>query len=402
MTTPLLSILIPATPARYHTHLWPLWQKLAAQVEGFQRDTVEILVFLDNRQRTIGEKRDALVQMSLGAYVAFCDDDDDVAVDYISSLLAGMKESGGFTPNGGPDVITFKQRAIVGGVEGICHFSLKHPNEPFSPAGFRRNAWHICAWRGDLARRYRFPATNYGEDWAWARHLVLEAKTEHHIDQVLHTYRYDSKVSEAPPPGATLRPEKAPLPEPAAITCYDDIPGWFDFAEFYDQVVKLAPQDGTFVELGTFLSKSTCYMMLKLRESGKNIRFDSYDNFTMTPGPEATDEHAIIAKHGSLEAAARACFTACTGLPSEKFLHNCDSAEAALQYQDGTVDFLFIDADHSEAGATRDIKSWLPKMRPGGIIAGHDIDFPDVKAAVSALLEPVRVVGRCWLHVVPR
>jgi hypothetical protein len=385
MTTPLLSILIPATPARYHSHLWPLYEKLAAQVGN---SPVEILVFLDNRQRTIGEKRDALVQMSRGKFVAFCDDDDDVSEIYITALLAaiGADEKA--------DVVTFKQRAVVDGIEGICHFSLKHPNEPFSPSGFRRNAWHVCAWRGDLARRFRFPATNFGEDWAWARHLVVEAKNEHHIDQVLHVYRYDSNVSEAPVPNE-------PLPAVQPIACYEDIPGWFDFERFYTDLVTVARDGAVFVELGTFLGKSAAFMMLKIRESGKAIRFDSYDIYCGCAN--LPEEKAMVKHHGSLEEAARACFKECTGLESAGFLHNCDSVLAAERYEDQSVDACFIDADHSEAAVKSDIAAWLPKIKPGGILAGHDIDFPDVRAAVMSFFpqSAVRVVGRCWLVVVP-
>jgi glycosyltransferase involved in cell wall biosynthesis len=196
--SPLLSILIPATPRRYHSHLWPLWQKLQAQVDALEREgTVELLVFLDNRQRTIGEKRDALVQMSRGEFVAFVDDDDDVAQDYIASLIGAIDKS-----SNDVSVITFDQNVSVNGVEAVCSFSLRHRNEPFTQPSFKRSAWHVCAWRGDLARRFRFPATNYGEDWAWARHLVVEATGEYHIDRVLHHYRYDERVSEAPPPVA--------------------------------------------------------------------------------------------------------------------------------------------------------------------------------------------------------
>jgi len=390
MSTPLLSVLIPATPARVQSHLWPLYQKLQDQVAKLSESgLVELLVFLDNRQRTIGEKRDALVQSSRGAFVAFVDDDDDVEPGYIWELIAAIQTHK-------VDVITFKQRAVINGVAGICHFSLQHPNEPFSAAGFRRNAWHVCAWRGDMARRFRFPATNYGEDWAWARHLVVEAKKEHHIDKVLHTYRYDEKVSEAPVPAAAPTPANT-----HPITCYEDIPGRFDYAPFYADVVTHARSGAVFVELGTFLAKSASYMMLKLRESGKDIRFTSYDNFSGEAHDE--EEKEMIARHGSLEKAARWCFEQSTGLNPERFLINADSALAAERYDDGSVDFVFIDADHAEAAVKSDIAAWLPKVRPGGMIAGHDIDFAPVRAAVLSFfpLQQVRSVGRCWLVSIP-
>jgi len=180
------------------THLHPLIQKIERQVKDWTgKGTVEILTFLDNRMRTIGEKRDALVQMSRGRFVAFCDDDDDVTETYVAELLNAIAMA-----NEDVSVITFDQLAIINGVQAVCSFSLSHPNEPFKAPGFRRNAWHVCAWRGEMARKVRFPATNYGEDWAWAKHLVIDAKNELRIPRVLHVYRYDPVISEAPPPPA--------------------------------------------------------------------------------------------------------------------------------------------------------------------------------------------------------
>ena len=54
-----------------------------------------------------------------------------------------------------------------------------------------------------------------------------------------------------------------------------------------------------------------------------------------------------------------------------------DSAEAADGVPDGTLDLVFIDADHSEDGCRRDIEAWAPKLRDGGTLCGHDIDHAD-------------------------
>lgn len=49
-----------------------------------------------------------------------------------------------------------------------------------------------------------------------------------------------------------------------------------------------------------------------------------------------------------------------------------DSAEAAGQFADKSLDFVYIDGDHSVQGCTRDILAWAPKVKSGGILAGHD------------------------------
>jgi len=63
-----------------------------------------------------------------------------------------------------------------------------------------------------------------------------------------------------------------------------------------------------------------------------------------------------------------------------------DTAAAALQFPDDYVDFIFIDADHTEAGVRADIYAWAPKVRSDGIIIGHDHEYPSVKRAIDDLL----------------
>lgn len=60
-----------------------------------------------------------------------------------------------------------------------------------------------------------------------------------------------------------------------------------------------------------------------------------------------------------------------------------ETADAAKQIEDGSLDLVFIDADHSEGGVARDIASWAQKVRSGGFITGHDIDWPTVKKVVQ-------------------
>lgn len=70
-----------------------------------------------------------------------------------------------------------------------------------------------------------------------------------------------------------------------------------------------------------------------------------------------------------------------------------DSLSAAKRVLDGSLDFVYIDADHDYQSCRQDIEAWFPKVRHGGIVAGHDylnwtrdegaqVDF-GVKAAVD-------------------
>lgn len=49
------------------------------------------------------------------------------------------------------------------------------------------------------------------------------------------------------------------------------------------------------------------------------------------------------------------------------------------------VDFVFVDGDHSTNGVILDIQAWLPKIRKGGRLVGHDYNFKTVRDAVLSL-----------------
>jgi SAM-dependent methyltransferase len=61
------------------------------------------------------------------------------------------------------------------------------------------------------------------------------------------------------------------------------------------------------------------------------------------------------------------------------------SVEAAAAVADGSLDLVFLDASHDEAAVRADVAAWLPKLRSGGILAGHDHDHPGVARAVAHL-----------------
>lgn len=194
----ILSILTPSIPKRILSgQLGALCLEIEKQIGTLP---VEHLVLTDNKRRTVGEKRDALLRTARGQYVAFVDDDDWVSDDYVASIVACCRHPAGSSDS--PDVITFRQQATVNGATGTIEFGLGNGNEAFLPGGVaRRNAWHVCAWRRTLAILSHFPATNYGEDWAFAQPLChLPNLRDVHIPKVLHYYRHDTKTTEAPPP----------------------------------------------------------------------------------------------------------------------------------------------------------------------------------------------------------
>jgi len=191
----LLSILTASIPERADK-LEMLTAKITAQIGDLP---VEHLVFLDNRKRTIGAKRDALLRIARGTFIAYVDDDDTVSPDYVESLVEAIKTTA--SPNDQVDVITFAQFARVDEACAKIVFGLRQENQPFVPdTAVLRAAWHVCAWRRSVAILSHFPESNYGEDWAFAEPLNRIARASIHLDKVLHYYRFNSATTAAPYP----------------------------------------------------------------------------------------------------------------------------------------------------------------------------------------------------------
>jgi hypothetical protein len=50
----------------------------------------------------------------------------------------------------------------------------------------------------------------------------------------------------------------------------------------------------------------------------------------------------------------------------------CYSHQAVELFEDNSLDFVYIDGDHSYKSVKRDLELWFPKLRKGGLFAGHD------------------------------
>ena len=194
---PILSILTPTIPERvfkqheYSDNIWKLPLLMGSLTRQIGDLPVEHLVLCDNRARSIGAKRQALVDIARGQYIAFVDDDDDVSGDYVESLLRAAET--------GADVITFRQRAIYNELESEVHFGVNNQDGAFNLGGITLRApWHVCAWRRERVEGCLFAESNYGEDLVWCHQARKRIRTGHHIDKVLHTYRHDAATTSAP------------------------------------------------------------------------------------------------------------------------------------------------------------------------------------------------------------
>lgn len=48
------------------------------------------------------------------------------------------------------------------------------------------------------------------------------------------------------------------------------------------------------------------------------------------------------------------------------------SLDSVSQFEDESIDFLYLDANHSYAACKEDLEAWYPKIKKGGTFSGHD------------------------------
>lgn len=99
--------------------------------------------------------------------------------------------------------------------------------------------------------------------------------------------------------------------------------------------------------------------------------------------------------HRTHEQAARA---AAARFPGRAHLLKTSTVSGASLVPDGFLDFVFIDADHSTEAVCADIAAWRPKLKPGGLLCGHDVGRKTVRAALDARVPGWRPAGHdgCW------
>jgi cephalosporin hydroxylase len=175
-----------------------------------------------------------------------------------------------------------------------------------------------------------------------------------------------------------------------------DIEGWFTFEDVYREEAKKCTDDSILVELGVWKGKSIAFLATEILSLKKKPRLFAVDTWA---GSDDEPEHQKeVTKLGGPEALynefcnnMRACGVDGIVHPIQK-----KSLVAAKMFDDESIDFLYIDASHTYEDVLADIKAWLPKIKKGGVIAGHDIKWPDVKKAVKESFETYEQRGDSW------
>ncbi len=176
---------------------------------------------------------------------------------------------------------------------------------------------------------------------------------------------------------------------------WQDIEGWFSNADA--QFVKMICadiHDGIVVELGFFAGRCTAAMAPICKTN--NNEYWAIDNCR---GGSPRDPATKAQQSKDMKQIFK------TNMKNSKLsdyvnIKIMDSAATAQMFDSREVDFCFVDASHVAEDVKKDIEAWWPKIKPGGVLGGHDYSWGSVKGVTNAFAEEhgldLVVNGNCW------
>jgi hypothetical protein len=170
--------------------------------------------------------------------------------------------------------------------------------------------------------------------------------------------------------------------------------GWFSENDIsvYKDLVGNVPQNGHIAEIGCFQGRSLCSIAQLIKN--KNLNVIAIDLFTYNSS-SYTD--VVWAKYFTIKEKCQANLLK-FGIADNTTLIQSDSIKASTQYPDNYFDLIFIDADHSYDAVKNDIIHWSPKLKQGGIIAGHDFrNSAGVNKAIQKLFPNGLCNDNIWI-----
>jgi len=229
-------------------------------------------------------------------------------------------------------------------------------------------------------------------DWTVDPCQWLPPASHHLVADLVHTLPVILQIH----PAARQRWER--LSDPLVERALDGVPRFMSLGGgSLSETMALAsalPSLRRYVELGSYEGGSI--LALALRFAHRDVQFYSVESFAGNHDGRM-DGHRLPSRAAYLANLAR--------FPAVRVQHvPGDSALAAALFADASVDMLFIDACHDTEAVVRDIDHWLPKIAPGGIVAGDDYGWPSVAQAVAQRFPDAGVSpsGCVWWWQAPR
>lgn len=173
----------------------------------------------------------------------------------------------------------------------------------------------------------------------------------------------------------------------------NEIQGWFTYPQTFNFLLQSIPPNGKFAECGAWLGQSSSYLCDVASSMRPDVTIYIVDSWKGSSAEVATS-HKLATTTDIydifLENMGSRKFTSIRAL----------SVDACKQFDDESLDVVFIDMGHEYHEVKEDITVWYPKVKSNGYIAGHDFSFEGVSRAVHEQLGHLNILngqGDCWI-----
>jgi Glycosyl transferase family 2 len=189
---PVLTIMIPTTIDRKEMFL-ELLEEIETQVH--QHDLlqeVEVVCMEDDKEISVGKKRQLILEAAKGEWVSGIDSDDWIHEDYIKDIVAALKN------NPEVDHVGFIEECDIDGQKSMSIFSIKHKSWDDKEEGYDqvRCANPKSVIRRSIALQVGYEDSRFGEDRVFSEAVTPLLKSEVFIKKPLYQYRYVSIPNE--------------------------------------------------------------------------------------------------------------------------------------------------------------------------------------------------------------
>lgn len=168
-----------------------IFNKIGNQVRDLNlTEEIDSVLFKDNKEISIGAKRDSIYKNCKGLFSVQIDDDDDVSDDFIESIYKAI------TQNPDADCIGYLERVIMDGVTKYSKISNQFNDWATTPSGYERTPFFKVPIKTKLCQQIGVADMRFGEDHDFAKRIKPLLHNEVFIDKALYYYTGNSLTAE--------------------------------------------------------------------------------------------------------------------------------------------------------------------------------------------------------------
>lgn len=147
----------------------------------------KVIAVIDNRQKSLGFKRNYLLEKVTTDIVSFVDDDDRIDKKYVETILREFTDC---------DLLTFRTQHYQDGSKTLpVVYSSEFRKQKNLLDRYERYPNAICVWKTDLIKKIGFSDITFGEDSEFGERVSLMKIKEKRIKDILYHHQYDTVKS---------------------------------------------------------------------------------------------------------------------------------------------------------------------------------------------------------------